>query len=117
MNILRQKNGFTLIEVIAATAVFLIAVLAISALLMQGYKTLGAAGSRSIIVHSAQEEMENAIQDPTGEISEEISREEISIVVFGQEIEGTLITVKKTIPGKFGGKVTYSTFVPYGSED
>jgi len=117
MNIFRRNDGFTLIEVIAATAVFLIAILAVSALLMQGYRTLGSAGSRSISVHSAQEEIENAIQDPTGEITEEISREEYTIEVFGQEIEGTLITIKKSFPGTPGGEITYTTFVPHGSED
>lgn len=104
-------------EVIAATAVLLIAVLAISALLMQGYRTLGAAGSRSITVHSAQEDIENAIKEPDGEITEEISREEYTIEVFGQEIEGTLITVKKSFPGMPGGEITYTTFVPHGSEE
>lgn len=116
MNYLRQKSGYTLIEVIAATAIFLIAAMVFSALLMQGYRNLGIAGSRSIAVHSAETEIEGAIKNPALS-SEEISSEPYTLEVFGQQISGRLITVTKSFPGHPEKVVTYTTFVPDGKGD
>ena len=113
---LRQRDGHTLMEVIAATVVFLIGAMALSALLMQGYRAMGSAGSRSITVHSAEKHIEEAIKDPTGS-SGEVTRVPHAIEVFGQEIHGTLITVTKTLPGEPNKIVTYTTFVPYGGDE
>lgn len=109
------RSGYTLVEVIAATAIFLIAVLALSGLLLQGYKAMGKAGKRSTALHYTQQEIEAVIQDldPTGEV--EVTREEdyyMDFPGFGISIKGTLITVKYAIPGQAGEQVVYVTFIP-----
>lgn len=119
MNILRLRNGYTLIEVMVASAIFLIAVLAVSALLLQGYKAMGMAGNRSINLHVTQEEIEAAIADQ-GYIPENedvrIIRDNVELIVFGNQVGGTLVTVTRTIPGQNGNEVTYTYFVPGDGE-
>lgn len=120
MNFLRHNGGYSITEVVVASAVFLICALAISGMLMQGYRAMGLAGKRSLNLHAAQEEMEVAIADdsyysPDAEVS--ISREDDYIEVFGVSVAGTRITVIRTIPGQSDGEITYTYFAPgYGGD-
>lgn len=113
MKYCRWQSGYTLIEVMAATAIFLIAVLSISGLMLQGYKAMGRAGGRSGALHSTHEEIEAVIQNLAAD--EEVVVEKQPYVLefkqFGISIPGTLITVTKIAPGLPDGTVTYVTFV------
>lgn len=123
MRFLKNRDGFTLVEALVAAAVLLIVVLAISMLMMQGYRSMSAAGKRSESLHGAQEELESAIADPDYDPAEEdseeteISREPHDLLVFGQTVHGTLVTVKRAYPGQPGGAVTYTYFLVDGVED
>jgi prepilin-type N-terminal cleavage/methylation domain-containing protein len=115
VNHLRHQLGYTLVEVIAATAIFLIAVLALSGLLMQGYRAMGAAGKRSVALHYTQQEIEAVIQNLDATENVEVIREEdyyMDFEGFGISVKGTLITVKYTYPGQSGGGIAYVTFIP-----
>lgn len=118
MNFLKCRYGYTLIEVVVATAIFLIAVLAVSGILMQGYRAMGSAGRRSVTLHLTQEEMEAAIANsgfnPEDE-DVEISRSPHQILVFGQSVSGTLVTVTRSYSGQSSGEVVYTYFIPDGS--
>jgi len=119
MHFLKRQEGYSLIEVLVATTIFLIAVLAISAILMQGYRAMGSAGRRSVNLHLTQEDMEAAIADPTFDSTDEdveITRVPHQIEVFGGTVSGTLVTVKRTYSGQTDGEVTYSYFVPEGGD-
>lgn len=116
---LKRRSGFTFIEVLAATAFFFIAFLALSGLLLQGYKTMGVAEKRGVALHYNQQEIEAVLQnlDPTGEV--EVTRDEDYEMVFqdfGISVKGTLITVTYTIPGHTGGEIVYVTFIPAAEE-
>lgn len=120
MRFLKSRDGFTLVEVLVAAAVLLIVVLGISTLLMQGYRAMGSAGKKSENLHRAQEEMETAITDPgfgADYEDAEIDRKSHEIEVFGQTVQGTLVTVKRTYAGKPGGEVTYTYFDVDGEAD
>lgn len=114
MSAVNQK-GYSLIEVVAATAVFLIAVLALCSLLMQGYRAMGLAGKRSTNLHLAQGEIEAAIssQDysPT-DPGVTVDRKDIELVVFGKKVGGTLITVTRESAAPDGAEVVYVYFLP-----
>jgi len=106
----------------AATAIFLVAILAIGGLLMQGFKAMDRAGGRSVAHHSTQQEIEAVIQEL--EANEEVIVNEeypywMEFGEFGISVKGRLITVTKISPGLPEGKVVYKTFVPdeIGGED
>lgn len=120
MDILRRQKGYTLIEVLVATAVFLIAILVISGFMMQGYRAMGKAGKRTTNLHLTQADVEAAVADPDGDSEGEdvvVTREDYVLEVFGRTVGGTLITVKKAYEGQFAGEVTYYYFVPDEGED
>ena len=123
MRFLKNKNGFTLIEVLVAVVILVIVVLAISTLMMQGYRTMGAAGKRSESLLVALEEIETAITDPDydpgagADEETEVSREPHNLHLFGQTVRGTQVTVKRAYPGHRGGEVTYTYFIVDGVED
>jgi prepilin-type N-terminal cleavage/methylation domain-containing protein len=111
-NCLWKKGGFTLIEVLVATIIFLFCVLALSALFLNSYKAISVAGCRSAAVQAVQQEMERAIADPVYE-GEEVEREaEYELLIFGRTISGTLITVEKKYNEAPLRKVTFVTFIP-----
>ncbi len=120
---LRNRKGFTLVEVLVAAAILVIVVAALSGLLLQGYRAMGKAGKKSENLHLAQEDMEAAISDPDydpgkdGCEDTEVSRVPHSLEIFGEIVEGTLITVKRSYPGGGGGEVTYTYFVVDGDVD
>ena len=111
MSFLRRKQGFSLVEVVAATAILLLAVLAISGIMMTSLRATSSAGEKSVTTYSLQEEMEKAISDPDYEGPEgvTITREPNYVVkVFGASITGTLITIEQE---GSNGRETYVTFV------
>ncbi|HOA35884.1 MAG: hypothetical protein WAQ10_00240 [Dethiobacteria bacterium] len=115
MGLLKQENGYILVEVLVAAVILLMAVLAISGLLLQSYRIMDDAEKRSVSLHLAQEEMEAAIMNPSyysNHEESEISRVPHQIEVFGQMVSGTLVTVKRTYPGQPGGELVYTYFVP-----
>ena len=120
---LRNRGGFTLVEVLVAAAILVIVVVALSGLLLQGYRAMGKAGKKSENLHLAQEEMEAAIADPDYDPGEEgfedveVSREPHALEIFGEMVSGTLVTVKRVYPGEGGGEVSYTYFVVDGDAD
>lgn len=115
MKYLRRQSGYSLLEVMAATTILLVGVLAVSGILMRGYKAMNTAESRSAGLHSTQKEIEAAIQNE--ETDDEVLVEKIypyymRFEAFDIEVKGTLITVKRITPGLPEGEVTYVTFVP-----
>lgn len=120
---LRNRGGFTLVEVLVAAAILVIVVTALSGLLLQGYRSMNRAGKKSENLHHAQEEMEAAIADPDYDPEEEgseeveLSRAPHDLEVFGQTVSGTLVTVKRVYPGEGGGEVTYTYFIVDGDAD
>lgn len=115
MKVFKCRKGFTLVEVLLTTAIFLIAVLAISGVLMQGYRAMGLAGKRSEQLHITQAEIEAVIAS-NEYISEKedvaIEQEDSYISVFGKQVGGTLITVRKSFPGNTDEEITYTYFLP-----
>ncbi len=118
MRCLKREEGSTLIEVLIASVILLIVVLAVSGMLLQGYRVMIASGKKSETLHQAQEEMESAIFDPDfdphgdGYEDVEVTRNEHTIVIFGEPVSGFLVTVKRTYGGPMGSVVTYTYFEP-----
>lgn len=116
MRFLKQQEGSTLIEILIASVILLIVVLAVSGMLLQGYRVMIASGKKSETLHQAQEEMESAIFDPDfdpgGEGYEdvEVAWDDHTIIIFGEPVKGRLITVKRTYGGPMGSVVTYTYF-------
>jgi prepilin-type N-terminal cleavage/methylation domain-containing protein len=117
MKLIGHRGGYSLIEVIVASAIFLIAVLAVSGMLIQGYKAMGLAGKRSSNTHITQEELEAVISDMDYSPEDEnvnISLQDTEVEVFGKNIGGTLVTVSRLVDGN---EVIYTYFVPgYGGD-
>lgn len=115
--ILKSNQGHTFAEVLVASTILLLSVLAVSGLLLQGYRIMNAAGKRTLTLHLAQEEMEGAITNPgAGPDSEDvvIHRDHHNMNLFGEIVEGTLVTVRKNYTGGMSGEVTYTYFIPGG---
>lgn len=111
MKHLYRQDGYTLIEVLAASAIFLLAVLTVSGFLMQGYRYMASSSSRSSAIHSTQEDVEAAINGHETSEEVEVSKQSAYVMnfeVFGAAVSGTLVTVKNN--GR--EEVTYITFVP-----
>lgn len=111
MRKLKDDRGYTLIEVVVASAVFLIVVLAISGLMLGSFRSFTSAGSRSKATHNTQEEMELAIFDPEY-TTEEIQRVDYDMFIFETTISGSLITLEKQYADRPGANVTFVTFIP-----
>ncbi len=114
MKYLRQKSGFTLIEVVTATAILLIGVLAVSSLLMRGFKAMHTAENRSDVLHATQKDMEAVIQNEDADEEAVVIREPYTMRFenLGIEVEGTLVTVIKVAAGLPEGEIVYVTFIP-----
>lgn len=113
MSVLKGEKGFTLVEVLVASAILVITVLTLSVLLMQGYRIMNSAGKRSANIHLTQEEMEAAIKDPDFSSDRddlEITRVPHDLEVFDETVHGTLVTVKRIDSGSGGGEVVYTYF-------
>lgn len=112
--ILRQKSGFTLIEVVVATAILLIGILAVTSLLMRGFKAMHTAENRSDVLHATQKDMEAVIQNEDADEEAIVVREPYTLRLdhFGIEVEGTLVTVTKIAAGLPEGEIVYVTFIP-----
>lgn len=120
MKYLRRQSGYTLIEVMAATTILLIGILAVSGIMMRGYKAMNTAAGRSDAVHVTQKEIEAVIQNEEPDEEVTVNKEYpyyMRFDNFGIEVKGTLITVIKVAPGLPEGQVTYITFIPDGGLD
>jgi len=112
---LRKQSGYTLIELMAASLILVVGILAVSGILMRGYKAMTTAETRSDALHSTQKDIEAVIQreDPDAEvIVDEQYPYYLQFDNFGIQVRGRLITVKKIAPGLPEGQVIYQTFVP-----
>lgn len=109
----KREDGFTLVEVLVAMAVFLIVVIAMSTFFLHSYKNVILAGKKSVTVYEAQQELEEVIADPDSSHDEdEISEEPYQITIFGKTITGTKITVEKEYDQEHNRKLSYIVFVP-----
>lgn len=104
-----KQAGFTLVEVLIATAIFLLIALSLSALFINSYRTIGLAGNRGTFVAEAQQEMERAIADDTYQTDELVREDEYEIVLFGRVFTGTLVSIEKQYSEN--RRVHYLTFV------
>lgn len=99
----------------AASLILVVGILAVSGVLMRGYKAMTTAETRSDALHSTQKEIEAVIQreDPDTEvIVDEVYPYYMQFEKFGIQVKGRLITVTKIAPGLPEGQVIYVTFVP-----
>lgn len=114
MKYLKQKSGYTLVEVIIATAILLIGILAVSSLLMRGFKAMHTAENRSDVLHATQKDMEAVIQNEEADEEAIVVREPYTLRFenLGIEVEGTLVTVTKIAAGLPEGEIVYVTFIP-----
>lgn len=114
MKYLRKKSGFSLVEVIVATAILLIGILAVSSLLLRGLKGMHTAENRSDVLHDTQKDIEAVIQNEEADDETIVVREPYTLRFenLGIEVEGTLVTVKKIAAGLPEGEIVYVTFIP-----
>ncbi len=113
--ILKSNQGHTFAEMLVASTILLLSVLAVSGLLLQGYRIMNAAGKRTLTLHLAQEEMEGAITNPgAGPDSEDVVIQRVphNMSLFGESVGGTLVTVRRSYAGEMNGEVNYTYFVP-----
>lgn len=118
MKALVRQDGFSLTEVLVAVAIFSIAVIALTSVLTQGYRGMGAAGRRSVNLHKAQEEMDATIVGDFAVSGDDVvvSEEPCTVEVFGHVIQGTFITLKRVYSGQASGEIIYSYFAPGGGD-
>ncbi len=114
MKYLRQKSGYTLIEVVVATAILLIGVLAVTSLLARGFKAMHTAENRSDVLHTTQKDMEAVIQNEEADEEAIVTREPYTMRFehLGIEVQGTLVTVTRIAAGLPEGEIIYVTFIP-----
>ena len=114
MKHLRKQSGYTLIELMAASLILVVGILAVSGILMRGYKAMTTAETRSDALHSTQKDIEAVIQreDPDAEvIVDEQYPYYLQFDNFGIQV-GQAHHREEDCAGCLEGQVIYQTFVP-----
>lgn len=110
MKILRNINGFSLLEVLVALSVFGIVVVGFSYMFANGLKGSNASDSRNRAVYRAQQTMENSIATYDNSGSDTIELNFSSPIT----VDGKVITINETYNGinQTAKTVSMTTFVP-----
>lgn len=106
---LTNKNGFTIIEVLVAMAILVLFITAFSALFVQSYTGIMAAGSKNNASYQAQAEVEQRIAEENSDSSGTYT------ITFGSiniTINGGKINVDKTKNGQKSSMLTFIALIP-----
>jgi prepilin-type N-terminal cleavage/methylation domain-containing protein len=89
MNLVQQKDGFTLVELLVAIAILMIAIFAFTTLFTTSFSGIFRAGRKSEALFTAQEELDNLIAEGVSspDMAHTIVFTNLDVEVDGEHIE------------------------------
>lgn len=109
--LLRREEAFTLIEILVALLIFVVILLAFSALFINSYAGVRLGGDKTEQLYQAQYEMEQAIFDFRGEQQDRI---DIAFPEITLTVDGRWITVQELYHDN--RELSITLFLPGGQE-